>query len=236
VTVSKPDQPASFPLPDRGGAGSHELVTDSTDPADLRALLERARERLSFYEGFDRLIGENIRRSGELMLETLTLREQAASEAVAREQVAAGLDDVARRLGDVTAALQALSSQVHTLRASIADATPGSPEETARPLAPQPAVIPLPVDAAPGWDSPRDIDVIAHQVDRAATALALQQFLGGLEPVVGVEAREFAEGVLRLHVVATRPLAAPDLAGWSGAGRLQLLQAGPGTIELSLGA
>lgn len=61
-----------------GGVGSSDLATESSDPDELRALLKRARERLSFYEGFDRVIAENIRRSGELMLETLTMREQVA--------------------------------------------------------------------------------------------------------------------------------------------------------------
>lgn len=58
------------------GAGSRDLETSTSDPRALRDLLDRARERLKFYEGFDRVIAENIRRSGELMLETIALREQ----------------------------------------------------------------------------------------------------------------------------------------------------------------
>lgn len=72
VAASIPELPKP-----QGGAGSHELAIDSNDPDVLRQHLARARERLTFYESFDRIIGENIRRSGELMLETIALREEA---------------------------------------------------------------------------------------------------------------------------------------------------------------
>lgn len=72
----------------QGGAGSHAISTDSSDPDVLRQHLERARERLTFYESFDRIIGENIRRSGELMLETISLREEAQE----RDRVVAQLE------------------------------------------------------------------------------------------------------------------------------------------------
>lgn len=79
--MSSPDQPTTpsstgIPTPP-SGVGASDLATDSTDPQVLRELLDRARERLAFYESFDRIIGENIRRSGELMVETVALREQA---------------------------------------------------------------------------------------------------------------------------------------------------------------
>lgn len=72
----------------QGGAGSHDISIDSSDPDVLRQHLERARERLTFYESFDRIIGENIRRSGELMLETISLREEAQE----RDRVVAQLE------------------------------------------------------------------------------------------------------------------------------------------------
>ena len=72
----------------QGGSGSHGISTESSDPEVLRQHLERARERLAFYESFDRIIGENIRRSGELMLETISLREEAQE----RDRVVAQLE------------------------------------------------------------------------------------------------------------------------------------------------
>lgn len=68
--------PPGLPTPP-AGVGAADLATDSSDPKELRELLDQARERLAFYESFDRIIGENIRRSGELMVETVSLREQA---------------------------------------------------------------------------------------------------------------------------------------------------------------
>ena len=47
------------------------LARDPDDPVLLKQRLTRARERLGFYESFDRIIQENIRRSGELMLEAM---------------------------------------------------------------------------------------------------------------------------------------------------------------------
>ena len=49
--------PTALPSP-VAGAGSADLMTDSNDPEELRSLLERARERLSFYESFDKIIAE----------------------------------------------------------------------------------------------------------------------------------------------------------------------------------
>jgi hypothetical protein len=75
--------------------------------------------------------------------------------------------------------------------------------------------------------------VIAHGVDRAAAAVALQRYLGDLEPVVGVEAREFAEGMLRLRVTASRPLKESDFAGWE-AGRIAARRIETNLVEIAL--
>lgn len=61
--------------------------------------------------------------------------------------------------------------------------------------------------------------VLVHGVPRATTALSLKRFLESLPHVASVEPREYAEGVLRLHVTAQRPVLIDDLRGWSdGAG------------------
>ncbi|MER3438113.1 MAG: hypothetical protein C4346_11300, partial [Chloroflexota bacterium] len=57
--------------------------------AEQEAEIERLRERLAFYESFDRLIQENIARSGDLLREAMDLRESAARElAEARAEAA----------------------------------------------------------------------------------------------------------------------------------------------------
>jgi hypothetical protein len=61
--------------------------------------------------------------------------------------------------------------------------------------------------------------VLVHGVPRATTALSLKRFLESLPHVASVEPREYAEGVLRLHVTAQRAVEIDDLRGWSdGAG------------------
>ena len=235
VTVSDPQPAANFL--ETLLVRAPDLETESTDPTELRAMLARARERLSFYEGFDRLIGENIRRSGELMQETLSIREQVAahSNRAERERLAASLDDVARRLDEVSALVRTLASRVanlqHELRTGPIVTSPVPVDE-----APPQAVTTVQDQPPAGaWDAPRGIDVIAHQVSRAAVAVDLQDYLGRLEQVSGVEAREFAEGTLRLHVTTQRPLGEDDFAAWPGGGALTVRQRGPNAIELSLG-
>ena len=57
--------------------------------AEQESEIERLRERLAFYESFDRLIQENIARSGDLLREAMDLRESAARElAEARAEAA----------------------------------------------------------------------------------------------------------------------------------------------------
>jgi len=232
---------------DRAGSNLHGFDTASADPDELRAQLADARDRLSFYEGFDRVIAEHVRRSGELMLEMLEMREAMTASAERgsrqeRERLAAGLAELESGLQEIRAQVDSLEGQVVTLRRALGT---GAPQPSAPPPAPPPGpsapVAPSPApDVAPAdspvadWSAPQVIDVIAHQVTKATLALSLQRYLGGLESVSGVEAREFAEGVLRMQVTARRPLTAGDLAGWSDGGRVTVLQLRPTMVELSL--
>jgi len=125
----------------RGGSGSHELATDSSDPAVLRRHLERARERLLFYESFDRIIGENIRRSGELMLETITLREDAQERdrAVAQLEMERNAARAAEHhrsqalLGDLLEESDRALAGIATLRARLSDALAAGESDRANP-------------------------------------------------------------------------------------------------------
>jgi hypothetical protein len=218
-------------------------VTDSSDPAELRVLLARARERLSFYEGFDRVIAENVRRSGELMLESISMRDQVADRAAlndrrVREQAVASLAALEAGFDNLRVHLDSLAGHLADLHQSLDQDTAvdrqvdhGQPATHESSL----AVSPDPVNVLPGdWDSPQVIEVIAHHVTKAASALALQRYLGSLDPVVGVEAREFAEGVLRLQVTARRPLERAELTAWTGGGAVTVLQQQPTVIELEI--
>ncbi|MGB3306822.1 MAG: hypothetical protein WBA63_11605 [Thermomicrobiales bacterium] len=142
--TGSPAQSASVSIPElpkpQGGAGSHELAIDSNDPDVLRQHLARARERLTFYESFDRIIGENIRRSGELMLETIALREEAqerervtAQREAERDAVRAAEQERYRALfSGLIAEADRAQAELTALRSRLADAlssiTGGAPE------------------------------------------------------------------------------------------------------------
>lgn len=80
----------------------------------------------------------------------------------------------------------------------------------------------------------RAITVLVHGVPRAATALSLQRHLAGLDHVAAVEAREYAEGVLRLQVTSTRPLAFDDLVRWEDGQGLEPVHVHTDIIEVRL--
>jgi hypothetical protein len=253
-----PEGSASIPQP-RVGAGSTDLVTDSQDAAVLRDLLARARERLSFYESFDRIIGENIKRSGELMLETIQLREQAETNAreaaEAKAQFDARLNAERKRHHDLLAALSKdldqLRGQIDTFHTrlnstitSIDGLEPAAPAEpaatepvaTATEAAAAPASEPEPAPATPpeSEEPARAIDALFHGIPDAGTALKLQRFIGDIGGINRVEAREFAEGILRLQVTANRPLRSADFSAWSGAKALRITREQPHVIEATL--
>jgi hypothetical protein len=76
--------------------------------------------------------------------------------------------------------------------------------------------------------------VLVHGVPRAAAALSLQRHLAGLDHVEGVEAREFAEGILRLQVTARTPLALDDLRAWDAGAELEPVHVQDDVIEVRL--
>lgn len=293
MTHGQPDQDSTdapaMPVP-AIGAGSADLQTASDDPAELRRLLQLAQERLAFYESFDRIVGENVRRSGELMLERIGLREQAEAQAAeaARDRIEREaqlkesqqryrglLHELMREAGTLRTSLDEMQSRLQDAEAALGHDAPDPPQraeaggEAADPEAVPPAdeaahqASPLPERTAtlvameagaaaipstapapalePGrdhasgsdtWEAPRVVELIAHGVPRAADALSLQRYLGGLDHVAGVEAREFAEGILRLQVTAQAPISAEDIHGWPDRPGARVLQHQPTVIEI----
>ncbi len=354
--------PPDFKLPSSGLTG---MLGGS-----LEEQLERALERLSFYSSFDKLIQENITRSGELMREAIDLRERArweieqgqrdaegrlASEREAHGEVLASLfdqfDDVRQAtdrfadrltnaLADSRGAPVEQSSGDQSLAPFYDDALPptafapirpGGGDESLAAIEPfsawdaeQPATsvddeaaarifaahpfatagqmgsgdltlleghlaeaarhqlagdeieeqspAPERMEMAPtssprndgegplalldersaegvgafaeegtseaaalasAW--PRPVMLLVHGVPRAATALSLQRHLAGLRYVTAVEAREYAEGVLRLQVTVQRPLDVDDLVAWEGATELEAVHVEDNVIEVRLG-
>jgi hypothetical protein len=81
---------------------------------------------------------------------------------------------------------------------------------------------------------PRAMTVLVHGVPRATAALSLQRHLAGLRQVEAVEAREYAEGILRLHVTVRGPLAVDDLRSWEGGAALEPVHVLRDVIEVRL--
>lgn len=281
-----PSSAPEIPVP-AVGAGSADLRTISDDPAELRRLLQLAQERLAFYESFDRIVGENVRRSGELMLERIGLREQAEAQAAeaARERtereaeraamteryrgllrdltreattLQTSLDEMLARLratddaldlsgerGSATTAPASADSETDLdQRPAAVEASP-LPGRTANTAAmeaggttlPQtvsePTSQPDPEPADDLWDTPQVVELIAHGVPRAADALSLQRYLGGLDQVAGVEAREFAEGVLRLQLTTRAPIPEADIERWPNDPGVRVLHHQANVIEIA---
>ncbi|MGI8642627.1 MAG: hypothetical protein ACR2LS_00725 [Thermomicrobiales bacterium] len=83
-------------------------------------------------------------------------------------------------------------------------------------------------------DESRTVTVLVHGVPRAATALSLQRHLAQLDHVSGVEAREYAEGVLRLQVTSTHPLQFDDLETWEDGQGIEPVHVHADIIEVRL--
>lgn len=314
--MSAPEKPDT-PTPDHSVPGpipapvSADLATDSNDPQELRRLLDRAVERLSFYESFDRTIGETLRRTGEMMEETVALREQAKQAATEAEAARSAAEEAIRQertryrtlvegaLAEVRTARPVIDAMIARLEGALTDLSgdngaendldtaenapipmkapesadepefsdehpapdttaegldieasepepePGESEEAI--AAPEedepehPGEEPTETDpekeneaAAPeGETSPGMIDVIAHGVPSAATAIGLQQMLRELDTVSRVDAREFADGELRLQVECTAPFPEQPLADWLSQNSGSLVSRNGTSIELS---
>lgn len=277
-----PSTPPAIPTPP-SGAGASDLATDSTDPGELRELLERARERLSFYESFDRIIGENIRRSGELMVETVALREQAQTQAAEFARERAAFDATRQQDRDTYRTLvQSALTEVATTKISIEsvmarlegvlasltdEALPGAtsttealpdseqPVAATSPLVEPPATDPAPLPTAPTPDipdevierepiveeeapaeptGPRSIEMLVQNVPHAGMALSLQKHLRGLESVTSVGTREFAAGVLRLHIEATGEITGADLSSWLEEHSGNIRSTSPSVMEIEI--
>jgi hypothetical protein len=77
------------------------------------------------------------------------------------------------------------------------------------------------------------MDVLAHGVPSARIAISLQKMLRGLDVVSSVEAREFADGELRLAVTATDTLPVDALSIWLTDNHGELTSTGDTVTEIS---
>lgn len=78
--------------------------------------------------------------------------------------------------------------------------------------------------------------LVVHGVAGVAEARRLGEWVAGRDGIVGVEPREFAGGVVRFAVRATRPLTAADVQGWAGGAAIETVEAVPDALVLRLPA
>jgi len=207
----------------------HRLdTTPHESDSDQEALAEQVRalqERLAFYEGFDRLIQDNVAHARELFRLAAQERE-AASKAIeqARHDAGRGETHLRRELEQIAFDLSQLSQLVEALSNHVAGALG------------EPALENGWAESAPAANQPTEqsVVVLVHGVPSAQAALSLQRFVASLPQVADVSAREFFGGVLRLDARVHDRLEANQFRAWSDARSLDALTERPDVLELVL--
>lgn len=128
--------------------------------------LARARERLSFYESFDSLIRDNVRRSGELLRQVAIERERTDQQLFAMQsELDRQLADQRLTLGEVAAELAGLQANLATIVDRIAASLDA-------------------LQAPPGNVTASDASVNEERDDRATTGLGEVGVHHYSEPVI----------------------------------------------------
>ncbi|HET7095687.1 MAG TPA: hypothetical protein VFI22_19500, partial [Thermomicrobiales bacterium] len=224
------------PAPASPSSSTPPPAPESVAATDVQSELERLRQRLRFYEGFDTIIQETTSRAGELLRAAEAERSRAAREAVAAREEAARAAEARRSLLlDLAADMDALARRI---RAAIdagepdaaPDPPPDAPHETApmreppSPLAQGQESLAAAAQAMNGGvasaAAPGSMTVIVHGVPDALAALSLQRHLAALAGGGTVLAREFMAGIARFEVTGTA-ITFEDLRRWDGGGALR---------------
>jgi hypothetical protein len=198
-----------------------------SDP-DRETLAQQVRalqERLAFYEGFDRLIQDNVAHARELFRLAAQERE-AATTAIDQARQEAGRREAHLRqeLEQIAAGLRQLSQIAEALSGRVGRAL-GEP-------AIQNGWTGSTRTADPGTE--HSVAVVVHGVPSARTALSLQRFVASLPQVADVSAREFIGGVLRLDARVRDRLETAQFLTWADAHSIETLTERPDVLELVL--
>lgn len=194
-------------------------------PAEVERLeleVRSLRERLAFYEGFDRLIQDNVAQARELFRLAAEEREAASAEiehekrtaAIREARLTAELEAIGLEVGELGTAVDALARRIAAALGESGSADGSDTPITAR-------------DA-------RSFAVVAHGVPSASRALSLQRFVASLPQVADVRAREFAGGVLRLDAQVRDALIVDQFREWEPARTIEPLTERPDVVEFAL--
>jgi ElaB/YqjD/DUF883 family membrane-anchored ribosome-binding protein len=185
--------------------------------------IDALRAKMRQLESFDEVIAESVRRTRSMLEEAAELRDRARTE----------LAEARTALERDRAALDQDRAELVALARRILGETPiePAPPVPAEPPAPAP-VVPSPATGDP--ERGQNSTIIVHGVTRPAVATGLRAHLMAQPGVTAVDPREFAEGILRLQVVSTVPIAEPLFNGWNDGAGLAVIQQSPGVIEVVL--
>ena len=195
-----------------------------SDRETLEQQVRALQERLAFYEGFDRLIQDNVAHARELFRLAAQERE-AASTAVDQARHDASRREVHLRgeLELIASDLRQLSQIVETLADRVARALGEQPSQNGWQDS---ALVEVPAE--------QPVSVVVHGVPSAREALSLQRFVASLPQVADVSAREFVGGVLRLDARVRERLQVAEFQTWGDAWGIEALTERPDVLELVL--
>jgi hypothetical protein len=193
-----------------------------SDRETLEQQLRALQERLAFYEGFDRLIQDNVAHARELFRLAAQEREAATVVDRARHDASRREAHLRGELELIASDLRQLSQIVETLADRVARAL-GEPSQN-------------------GWEdsalaeapTEQPVSVVVHGVPSAREALSLQRFVASLPQVADVSAREFVGGVLRLDARVRDQLQVAQFHTWGHAWGIEALTERPDVLELVL--
>jgi hypothetical protein len=205
----------------------HETGPQGADAGETERAL---RQRLAFYEGFDGIINENVRRSAELLRDAEQQHAAALiAAASARTEQERLFDDLAVEIEAVSSRLAALAQRVAQARASLDPSNPGTASSPQALFAIDPAASASAPDPAIGAG---ETQIVLHGIDDLATAQAIRFRIAGIPGVTTAEPKEFTGGLLRLAVHSGRTLALDELRRSVSPLSLVEIDGGPGVIAL----
>jgi hypothetical protein len=174
--------------------------------------LNALRERMHQLESIDSVIAESVRRSRALLDEAQELRDRARRE----------LNEARAEIDRDRAELVAIARRI------LGDSSPPIAAPVAYPV----QLTSEPTAAISGPET--NYSIIVQGVTRPAVATGLRAHLMAQPGITAVDPREFAEGVLRLQVVSSVPIADGHFLGWKDGDGLTLLAQPGHVIEIVL--
>ncbi len=197
------------------------------------------RRRLAFYEEFDRIIQENVSRSGDLLRLAAERQAQADRAAVvARQELERATDRHRETLGRLLEEVRALGDAVAAVSSRISaalESTAGLPTVQAarRPASEEaPAAASIPIAGHHLGSEVRQA-VVVHGLADVTQARSLVDHLRLREPLDTVEPKEFVGGILRLAVSGRGSVRREDVSEWFG-GAVEVAEEGRDTLILRL--